>query len=185
MTTRCLSKLQGWFWIMWSTSGRLSKTKSTLWSPSRLSLKPLVDRQSCLKVLATASISRNRGVRKYAASIYSPVWWLVLIMKHFCSFSYRDRLFQLAARSSMIEKNNKRKWMRIRESTVSLDPRRKKTTSLRITLGVSREERREDKTKWETKQTSNREKKTNSPYSRKGQTHLLSRKGENLKKSTW
>ena len=64
----------------------------------------------------------------------------------------------------MIEKNNKRKWMRIRESTVSLDPRRKKTTSLRITRGVSREldQRGQDnvrKTEIDKQQRKNKKKK--------------------------
>lgn len=122
ITTKCLSKLQGWFWIIRSASSKLSKTKSTLWSPSRLILKPLVDLHNCLKVLATTSIIKKRGVKNFAANIYSLVQWSVLRMKLVCSFSDKDRLFQVVVRSSMNAKDQEREKTRNRKNTVSLEP---------------------------------------------------------------
>lgn len=90
-STRCLSKLQCWLWMILSTSARLLNTNKTLCSPKCRNLKPFVYRPSCLKVLAMASMFKNQDIRNLVAKVNSPDLWSLLMINLEFSLLERER----------------------------------------------------------------------------------------------
>ena len=106
--TRCLSKLDGWFWRILSISLRLSNTKTTMWSLWFQILNPFVDRHSCLKVRAVASKFKKRGVKNFAAKRNSPDHCSLERVKPSISLSDREKLFHWLAKSSIVRDRQKK-----------------------------------------------------------------------------
>ena len=101
-TTKCLSKLQGWFWIILSTSAEELKTKRTIWLLRFWMLKPLVDLQICLKVLATISKFKKWGVMNFAAKMNSWDCCSPWRAKSESSLLERDMFHQVSVISSIL-----------------------------------------------------------------------------------
>ena len=64
-------------------------------------LNPFCDLQICLKVRTTASITRNREVRNFAATTNELDFWVHGRVKHVFSLSESEKLLQSLDKSSM------------------------------------------------------------------------------------
>ena len=112
----------------------LLKTNKTTWLCRFRILKLVVERHSCLKVLATASICSTRLVRNFSARINSDereIFFNVILEP---SLSSRLKLFHDLVISSMektgetmkLPKRNKRKTQEKKKTIVSHTPERMK-----------------------------------------------------------
>ena len=102
ITIKCLSKLHGWPFRIFSTFERLSNTNSTILLPWFLILNPLVVLHNCLNVQATPSIWRKHVVKNFAAIENSPLLWSSGRIKPFYSFFDNDILFYLLVSYSIV-----------------------------------------------------------------------------------
>lgn len=73
--TKCLSKLYGWFWFIFSISSWLLKTKRTICFPIFWIRKPLFVLQICFNIFATTFIFRKQGVKNFTAKMNSWNHW--------------------------------------------------------------------------------------------------------------
>ena len=71
ITTRCLSKLQGALFRIFSAFSLLSNTNNRIWSPALHTSNPLMDRHKGLKVFITASTLRALFVWNFTARMNS------------------------------------------------------------------------------------------------------------------